>query len=77
MSKLSEATRTDIRRIGGELSRLTFEILTVTGIGYEDEDEPTQKRLTETMDLIDQAIQHLADIITSDQTEENGSSDEE
>ncbi|GAB3901672.1 hypothetical protein [Spirosoma agri] len=77
MSNLPEATRADIRRIGGELSRLTFEILTVTGIGYENEDEPTQKRLTEAMNLIDQAIQHMAEIITDDQIEENGVNDEE
>ena len=77
MSNLPEATRADIRRIGGELSRLTFEILTVTGIGYENEDEPTQKRLTEAMNLIDQAIQHMAEIITGDQIEENGLNDEE
>ncbi|AKD54426.1 hypothetical protein [Spirosoma radiotolerans] len=64
MSELPEQTRNDLRRIGGELSRLSFEVLTVVGVS--DQDAPSQKRLTEVMDSIEQAIQGLAEIITYD-----------
>ena len=66
MSSLPESTRNDLRRIGGELSRLSFELLTVVGLGFDDEDEIQQKRITEAMDLVDQAAQNLADIITNE-----------
>jgi len=69
MSELPEHTRNDLRRIGGELSRLSFEVLTVVGIS--DQDERSQKRLTDVMDAIDQAIQGLAEIITYDQSDED------
>ncbi|WP_460938660.1 hypothetical protein [Spirosoma humi] len=69
MSELPEHTRNDLRRIGGELSRLSFEVLTVVGIS--EQDDLSQKRLTEVMDAIDQAIQGLAEIITRDQSDDD------
>ena len=69
MTVLPERTRNDLRRIGGELSRLSFEVLTVVGVS--DQDALSQKRLTEVMDAIDQAIQGLAEIITYDQSDED------
>lgn len=69
MSELPEHTRNDLRRIGGELSRLSFEVLTVVGVS--DQDALSQKRLTDVMDAIDQAIQGLAEIITYDQSDED------
>ncbi|WP_157815956.1 hypothetical protein [Spirosoma pollinicola] len=62
MNTLPEETRNDLRRIGGELSRLSFDVLTVVGIG--DQDDLNHKRLTEVMDHIDQALSGLAEIIT-------------
>ncbi|GAB3779898.1 hypothetical protein GCM10028818_31180 [Spirosoma horti] len=69
MNELPEQTRNDLRRIGGELSRLSFEVLTVVGVN--EQDARSQKRLTEVMDAIDQAIQGLAEIITYDQSEDD------
>lgn len=69
MTELPEQTRNDLRRIGGELSRLSFEVLTVVGVS--DQDALSQKRLTEVMDAIDQAIQGLAEIITYDQSDDD------
>ena len=75
MSELPEQTRNDLRRIGGELSRLSFEVLTVTGVS--DQDALSQKRLTEIMDSIDQAIQGLAVIITDDQSDDDDFQDDD
>ncbi|GAB2557695.1 hypothetical protein [Spirosoma aerophilum] len=75
MSTLPEKTQADLRRIGGELSRISFEVLTVVGIG--DEDNANHKRLTEVMDFLDQAISGLAEIITGDADDENEDIDDE
>jgi hypothetical protein len=75
MSTIPEKTQQDLRRIGGELSRLSFDILTVVGIG--DQDDLNHKRLTEVMDYLDQAISGLAEIITGDQDEYLDDQDEE
>lgn len=68
MSVLPEKTQNDLRRIGGELSRLSFDVLTVVGIG--DQDDINHKRLTDVMDYLDQAISGLAEIITGGEDEE-------
>lgn len=65
MSKLSELTYNDLRRIGGELSRLSFELLTVVGISDQDDDEFQQQQLTEAMNHVEQATQALANLITN------------
>jgi hypothetical protein len=75
MSTLPENTQADLRRIGGELSRLSFEVLTVVGIG--DEDNANHKRLTEVMDFLDQAISGLAEIITGGEADEGEDMDDE
>ena len=80
MSKLLESTYNDLRRIGGELSRLSFELLTVTGISDQDDDELKQQRLTEAMNHVEQAAHTLADLITDqpdDDPEEDENDDQE
>lgn len=65
MSQLSEITCNDLRRIGGKLSRLSFELSTVVGISDQDGDEYQQQQLTEAMNHVKQATQALANLITN------------
>ncbi|GAB3699727.1 hypothetical protein GCM10027592_26070 [Spirosoma flavus] len=76
MNNVSEPTKNDLRRIGGELARLSFELLTVTGIGDTNEDETHQKRLTKALNLVEEAAHILADIITNEPAETDNLDDE-